>query len=471
MQVSINSYRSFLNSHYLSDGIRMTAGILAPAVILSYFDMLEVGVVISLGAMAVSTPDSAGPIHHRRIAMTVCLAAIFIQALVTGLIASSPILLGTWIVISCFFFSMLGIFGVRAGAVGIAALLIMILNMDHYRKGIDVVYNALYILAGGTWYMIFSLILYNVRPYKLAQQALGECIQSTSRYLLIRGQFYNKGMHTEEVYGKLFHEQVSVQEKQSLLNEILFKTREIVKESTNTGRVLIMIYLDVTELYERLMTSYQDYDQLHEMFEETGILAEIRSLIVQSANELDEIGIAVKGGSPSLPNQSLWKHLGAVQETYTRLRQTWLKPENVEGFISLRRILDNVQDIAGRIEVLHQYTTYDKKLKKNAAHKVDYEQFVTHQEISGQIFLDNLNFQSNLFRHSLRVSVAALVGYASSFFFNFGHRYWILLTIVVILKPAYSLSKRRNTDRLFGTLIGAVIGVSSFSILKKIQDI
>src|SRR6185312_4102721 len=39
------------------------------------------------------------------------------------------------------------------------------------------------------------------------------------------------------------------------------------------------------------------------------------------------------------------------------------------------------------------------------------------------------------------------------------HEYWILLTVVVILKPAYSLSKRRNFERLTGTLCGALAGL------------
>ena len=44
----------------------MTAGILLPAFVMIYFDMLSVGLVLSLGALGVSGTDSAGPIQHRR---------------------------------------------------------------------------------------------------------------------------------------------------------------------------------------------------------------------------------------------------------------------------------------------------------------------------------------------------------------------------------------------------------------------
>jgi len=47
------------------------------------------------------------------------------------------------------------------------------------------------------------------------------------------------------------------------------------------------------------------------------------------------------------------------------------------------------------------------------------------------------------------------------------HSNWILLTIMVIMKPSYSLTKERNLDRLFGTIGGALIGML---ILNNVTD-
>jgi uncharacterized membrane protein YccC len=47
-----------------------------------------------------------------------------------------------------------------------------------------------------------------------------------------------------------------------------------------------------------------------------------------------------------------------------------------------------------------------------------------------------------------------------------GHGYWILLTITVILKPAYSLTKTRNFQRLAGTLAGALAGLLIIYFIK-----
>jgi uncharacterized membrane protein YccC len=71
-----------------------------------------------------------------------------------------------------------------------------------------------------------------------------------------------------------------------------------------------------------------------------------------------------------------------------------------------------------------------------------------------------------MFRHSLRVSIATITGYIISGFLPFGHGYWILLTIIVILKPVYSLTKKRNFERLMGTLGGALVGLVILYFIK-----
>jgi uncharacterized membrane protein YccC len=315
--------------------------------------------------------------------------------------------------------------------------------------------------------MLFSLLLNSVWPYKLAQQALGDYIQSCADYLRIRALLYEKTVDYDAIYRNLLQEQTIVQEKQNLLSELLFKTRNIVKESTNTSRILMMIYMDAADLFERLMTSYQDYATLHAFFDETNFLKQFNILAIDIAAELDEIGIAVKSGNRSTRNPALWNHIHQTKEIYRRLRQNYLKPENIEGFISLRGIIDNIEDIAERIHTLHSYTTYDPSLRKRPAHQIDYNNFISHQEITPGIFRNNLTLGSNIFRHSLRVSFAVLTGYLISGLINLGHSYWILLTIIVILKPEYSLSKKRNTDRLIGTVCGVLIGALILYLVRN----
>ncbi|HXB91087.1 MAG TPA: FUSC family membrane protein [Puia sp.] len=465
----IRQYKSFVNSYNWSSAVRITAGIVLPSVLLAYFfNSLSAGIVVSIGAMCVGNMDIPGPIHHRRNGMIACVLIIFFVTLLTGIASSSHLLTGTLVFVCCFVFSLIGIYGNRASSIGVNAMLVMVLNIDRSHQGWDILINAAYVFAGGAWYTILSLLLYSFRPYKLTQQALGDCIQATAAYLRIKASFYDKEVDYDKSYRLLVDEQVDSHEKQELVRELLFKSRDIVKESTHMGRVLVMIFLDIVDLFERVMTSQQDYRMLHKYFDGSGspLLEECRRLILDLASELDGIGIAIKSGDSSVSDSNLAARIREIRVSFNNFRDGHRTADNVEAFIGLSHILDSIQDIEDRLATLHGYTTYDLKLAGKFNADLDYEEFVTHQDISGKLLLENLTLKSNIFRHSLRVSIATLAGYIVAGFLPFGHGYWILLTVIVILKPAYSLTRQRNYQRLMGTLAGVLAGLVILYFIK-----
>ncbi|HEX8461468.1 MAG TPA: FUSC family protein, partial [Segetibacter sp.] len=441
-----------------------------PAFLLAYFDMLSVGIVIALGALFVSVTDSPGPIHHRRNGMFVCVCSILIGSLLTGFAAHNTISLAIFLGIACFFYSMINIYGARAGSIGTASMIVITLTIDPHLNlatTTKIIEHSLLITLGGLWYMCYSLLLYNVRPYRLPQQALGDCIQATAEYLQLRADLYKRDTNYDTLFRQLLQKQADVQHKQIELNELLFKTRSIVKESTNVGRTLVMIHLDVVDIFERIMMSHQKYEALHNYFDETDILDHYHLLAKELAAELDEVGLAVKSGTASATSNRLQEHIDKTVERLDNLRETYLKPDNIEGFISLRRILQNIQDLADRLKTLHKYTRYDKLFKKNDFNDERFQSLISSQPITPRMLLDNLTLKSDSCRHSLRVSIAVVTGFITARFFDIGHSYWILLTIIVILKPAFSLTKKRNGDRLAGTFAGILIGLAILFVVKS----
>ncbi len=462
----LKKYKSFLYSYYLSSGVRITAGVVLPALIFSYFDMLSQGVAVSLGAMCVSGTDNPGPIHHRRNGMLICLLFLIIVASLTSLTAAYPVLLGILITAFCFVLSMIGVYGARAIAIGVNALLIMVLQMSHPSQGKEVLIQAAYILLGGLWYTGLSLMLHKFAPYRLGQQALGECMAATANYIRIRAQFYDDNADFDKIYRQMIEQQAIVHTEQELVRELFYKSRDIVKETTNTGRTLLMLFRSLVDLFEQIMTSYHDdYKDLHAAFDGTELMSRYRQLIMQLAAELDDISIAVKSGRRSRETTALADAIKETRRYYIELRNTKRTPETLEYYITMRNILSNIEDIADRMHTLHLYTTYQQKVS-NVNTPDDYEKFINRQDFSFKTLIDNLSMQSNYFRHALRVSLATLAGYIASLFLHVGHSYWILLTIIVILKPQYSLTKKRNFERLFGTIAGAIIGLGILYFIK-----
>ncbi|ULQ52310.1 FUSC family protein [Flavihumibacter fluvii] len=454
----IREYKKYSSSYYVSEGIRTTAGVMIPLLVASYFGQLQTGVALALGAMCVGLTDNTGPIHHRINGMVAAILLIFFTTLLTGFIIRFPWMLAIFIAVMGFACSFVGVYGVRASNVGGAGVLIMVLSIDEQYDPARVIRNALLVSSGGLFYLTISLLLYRLRPYKLIQQALGDELLATATYLRTRAAFYQSSVDYTGTYQLLLEQQVQVHNKQNLAREMLFKTRDIVRESTHVSRIMMMIFLDSVDLFERIMTSQQDYRKLHEQADGSNLLPAFGAFIKRLAEEAESIGLALQEGKVSIPNPVLANELKSLEEQFIKVRAATMDDSNIEGFISMRHILDSLKDLYQRIETLHRYTSFDKKLGNDLNPQIQYDKFVSPSDFNLKLLTNNISIDSNIFRHSIRVSVSLLAGFFISRIFPFGHGYWILLTIVVILKPAYSLTKTRNIERLVGTFTGAVIG-------------
>lgn len=463
----IKEYRKFVNSYYFNEAIRITFGITFPAILFNYFGHLDIGLLSSLGALAVSASDIPGPIHQRRNGMAATIILIFITAILVSLCAQNLFLLGGLIALLCFAMSMIGVYGARVNAIGFAALLIMVLSLDQKQTGWYIVLAALPLMGGGVWYMILSLALHGVRPYKVIQQSLGESLLTISNYLRTRALFYNEGADVDAIYKKLMYEQEQVQSKQTQLREMLFKSRKIVKESTTTGRTLLIIFVESVDLFEKTTTTFYNYEAMHRRFDGTGILPQFQKMILCMADELDDIGIAVQSGNVSVPSKKMQHQLKRLHSHLEKFIAEQRSPENLEALINLRKIMQALDDIALRLYTLEKYTHFDKKQAKDYKLSDKFDPFITHTDLDWRLLKENLSFSSNTFRHAIRVTVTMVLGFTLAHLLSLGHSYWVLLTILVILKPTYSLSKERNYQRLLGTITGALIGVFILFTVKS----
>jgi uncharacterized membrane protein YccC len=119
--------------------------------------------------------------------------------------------------------------------------------------------------------------------------------------------------------------------------------------------------------------------------------------------------------------------------------------------------LVNIRKLFTDLNNISQYFQKNITVQKT---RLDSSRFVSHQPLEPKIIWDNFSFQSSTFRHALRVCIACIAGFIVAKLIDYGHHsYWVLLTIAFILKPAFSLTKQRNIQRIIGTFIGGAIGV------------
>ncbi|WP_223653767.1 FUSC family membrane protein [Hymenobacter psoromatis] len=449
----------FFFSQQFSDGLRTTLAVALPALAGLQLGQLDAGITAAIGALCLSITDTPGPLRHRRNGLLAALGLVFAGALLVGGLAPHRLALGVVFTALSFGLTMLLVWGARAGAVGSATLLGMVLTLAHPpADGLAGLRHAALLALGGIWYLLLVLLQGRVQPYRVAQQALGECLHAVAGFLQRKAAFYEAGTDLDDDYRRLVAQQVVVNEKQEAVRDLLFRTRQIVSESTSTSRRLVLTFTETVDLYEHIAAGYYDYAALRAAFGHTGVLADMQALLSRLATDLDYLGSAILANRPTgSPPPDRQPELARLQA-----RLAALPPDVGASTLVLKKILLNLRDVSQRVGSIRRY--FDEAqaaaLPPDPGRAASHAQFVARQELQWRAFGQNLTLGSSVFRHAVRMAVACAVAFAvAELLWHGAHNYWILMTVTFMLKPGFSLTRERNTQRIAGTLLGGALGV------------
>lgn len=462
----LREIQKFTTSQYWSTGVRITAGVMIPTLVMVQLDWLVVGMPFLWGSLFVSITDMPGPIHHRRNGMFAAIALNTLVVFVTILIRDYPSLLLVETAVFGFLLSLLGVYGARAGAVGTLALVMMLLNFISHGQT-DLLRETLLVACGGLWYTALSLLLYRLRPYRLAEQAIGEYIIEIAGYVRARAALYKEGVALEAAFGKIMQEQVGAQTAGEQTRELLFKTRQFVTDASPKSRSMMMIYLDSMDLFESSLLSYQNYQLLHRNLHDTGLLNRFYRVILLLAAEIEHVGFRIQSGVAVKKNVDMGVLLAGLEDAIAEATTRHSDAATRESLQALRGTLSNIRAMANRMQRIVLYTRLESKALEEGSPLLELSKIASAQPLQWQTFKENFSLQSNHFRYSLRVTIAMLVGFAVASFFLLSHAYWVLLTIVTILKPVYALTRKRNIERLTGTFIGGFMAIGLLAFLTN----
>ncbi|MCU7614885.1 FUSC family protein [Chryseobacterium sp. GMJ5] len=452
--------KKFVTSQYVYSSIRITLATVLPCLVLAHFGILKEYFLFPLGTSFVALTDQPGPFIRRRNSLILAIFCFILVALIASLVKGIFLLVLLEIIAFGMFFSLIGVYGQRLAAVGSLSLVVLAIFIDGHLTGANI-FKSLLIFAGGCiWFLLIFLIVTTIQPYKLASQMIGENYLQLAEFLKIKANFYQKNPDFDRLNIQVIAKQVEIKNLQEETRETVFKTRVIVNESTTLSRLLMLMFLNSLDLHEKLMTSESDYKKLQKSFEDTSILVNIHDYLNILSEEITNIGISLQSSTRARPVYNLEAQSQDLNSHYFELRNKIMTPDNLEDFMILRQIMMRINEITKEINEIYKVFSQNVKLAKSLSTGLDLKKFLPSQEkINFKVLKSNISFTSSHFRHAIRITIALLLGYLVSRlpFLVIGHAYWILITIVAILKPAYSITKQRNLLRFYGTVVGAVV--------------
>lgn len=450
----------FFTSQYLYAGIRIALAIVIPSLILAYFGMLKAYFIFPLGTSFIGLTDMAGPYHRRRNALALACVLFTVIAIVAGIVREYPILVFGEIVFWGIFLSMIGIYGLRLATVGGLGLVVLAIFIDGQFSSENFLETSGILFLGCLWYLVVFMSVSRIQPYKLAQQMIGENYFQLAEYLKIKAKFYDEKQSLQGLQKEVISQQIIIKNLQEETREVVFKTRKIVNESTTTSRLLMLMFLNSIDFYEKLLTTDHDYTTLQRFFNNMGIMRDIQTHLQDMAEVISLLGISIQSGFSQTQKIDLQSSFDRLMLRYEELAQNNTDTKNTHFFQKMRHVLERIGDATQDVLMIQKFQNQDIRSAQSLSTGLDYSKFVpTTEKLNYKVLFSNFSLKSFHFRYAIRMTLALLLGYSISLIpaLHIGYPYWILITIVAIMRPTFSTTKGRNWLRIYGTIGGAVV--------------
>ena len=462
----LDEVRSFLRSTDFSKALILTLAIATPVIIFSQLDLLPIGVIIAMGSLLSSPSDVPGSFNHKINSLLFASLLAGVTTIVIGYASSNTYMLVVAITILMFAISYLSVYGFRASLVTFSGLLAIVLSFAKIGTDLAIWERGLLVSFGGIWYLLLSLGLYFMKPKQQTEQLLAECTMLTSDYLKIRAKLPLHKEARTELQKQLLLLQNDLNDKHEVLRELLLSARKFSGNS-NFSRRRMLVFIELVDILELAMSHPLNYEKIEEILNyEPEQLQLISDLVNTMGIQLEKIAVSLERNKP-LPKNNIPAVLKLVEDKLEEFRINSNINENRESLIVLRNLFDYQEKQSQKINGIHRLLSNGRIKERNLLQEKELEHFITTQDYSWSKLIDNFNFGSPIFRHSLRLATVVVIGFIIGAIFSIQNAYWILLTIVVIMRPNYGLTKSRIKQRIIGTLIGASIAVGIVIITQN----
>ncbi|SAK49837.1 membrane protein [Caballeronia calidae] len=463
--------RKFIYSQYFFGGLRIALGVSLPAVLmLIVFHNRELGFTIATGALGACVVDMPGPLRHKHNEMLACSAIGFVAALATGIATAHPLTLWLTIVPLTFVLSLIVVYGNRWPQISFATLFMMVVTLEDHFTPLQALINASWILVGGLWYTYWATLVSRLLVYRIEQQALAESIFSCAEYLLARAEFYDSDADLDECYRKLIEKQIAAVERQEAARDIVLRNLPKVKTGKLDARRarLFNLFINVVDLHEFFVGAHTDYPLVRKTFAGSDVLIFYRDLMRKASADLEEIGLAVLQNNPAGRQISMKAELRAIEYELELMRKHGLPDKNPEAYAAAAAVFRRLWSATRLIDKMRRRTRHDASQTETEV-QIDHalSRFISSRRVPFMQIFSNLTMASPSFRHALRVTIAVGIGFWLGRLLPLTNAYWIVMTTVIILKPGYSLTKQRNTQRIIGTAIGCTVTIALILFVKE----
>ena len=458
-------------SHYVANGLSVALGLMLISAGVHVFFGAAAASAASVGVIVTAPPDLPGPRRGKFWQMLPAPLLGLPLFFAVQMVQESPLGLGLLIVPAAFFSFLAMAWGKRGVPIAVALMFSAVFSMavptHDGRNAVDAALRTTaYFGLGAGLYVVYSVLAHLALNGRYRVQLLADTLLSLAALMRVQAAQFGQadrtggaeqGTSAPLLTGRLL-------QGHAALADQLQSTRDVVLESPRTPRRqrLAGMLLLVLEMRDHLLACELDLDTLKTHPGHVPVLRGLQALLHEMAHDVEQLADALLLGRTPQPVPDRRARLAELRWSADAGAQPWAGPGPAPQLLA-RALADRIGHIND--EALRLLALARGEAEPNlAVVRASWQMFVSPTAWSWQPFTGLWRWDAPPLRHALRAALAIGAGYAVSLALPWGtHAYWILLTIVVVLRGSLAQTLERRNSRVAGTLLGCVLALGVLS--------
>ena len=453
-----NLLRLLVGQHIIN-GASVGLGVIAVALVASAIFGFAAGQPATLGAISASISDLPAPWREKARTLGFGFALALLSTVAIQVALPWPVAALLMIGAISFVAGLVTGLGRWAVAVGMQAVIPMVFILGFPRETFPAAVRIEMLLAGGgVAYIAIALLATVFTDASARRMVASETIREFSIYMRAVAGIFDPDRDLEAAYGATIRQQ-------SALSEQLQSARTLLLERPGTMGERLRLAASIgilLDALDALVAAQCDVELIRKTPAAGTVLARIGDALRVGALDLEHLSLELlTTGHPILPPDHQLA-IDALTREAARVEAEAMGPKARAALdaATWRLVLS-----LSHVRRLEQSLSSDATARA-AIGDVHLAAFIPKRSYAPSALVPHFNRESPVLRFSVRLALAMIAGaLVAQSLGDERHGNWVLLTIAVVMRAGYGLTRQRRDDRIIGTLVGCVLAAGSVAYL------
>jgi uncharacterized membrane protein YccC len=328
---------------------------------------------------------------------------------------------------------LLRVLGPEMASVGTSSAVMLALAVDAHLTPLNAIKEAPYVLEGGAWAMLVSLLFWPIRVHRPGRIAIAQCFDGLADHARRMADLLRSNPK-DDWLGMLQRDHGQLRNAIETARAVLGATRRGNRGESGRGARLLALFSAVDQIFVALVALADAVEDEKEE-SDASIAAQLRGAAARLTTLANDI-----------------RNEDKITATEKAPRRAPDPASRVDAIFSrMSRWLDLAQDV---VLTLHDDAPLPAGDLALSEAKIS---TVAHRGSPLDELRAALSKDSAIARHAARLGISAAVAVAVTRALALPRGYWVTLTVIIVLQPYTPETLKKGVQRIAGTVAGGVL--------------